>query len=77
MGIQNHLTLEKSVNKFTYVNILSKEKKHIMSLNNNKIDAKKSIIHLGETLIEGNLLDFIKGILKKKKVQQTYIVVKF
>lgn len=41
MGIQNHLTLEKSVNKFTYVNILSKKKKHIMSLNNNKIDAKK------------------------------------
>lgn len=44
-----------------------RKKKHIMSLNNNKIDAKKSIIHLGETLIEGNLLDFIKGILKKKK----------
>lgn len=43
-----------------------RKKKHIMSLNN-KIDAKKSIIHLGETLIEGNLLDFIKGILKKKK----------
>lgn len=78
MGIQNHLTLEKSINKFTYVNILSKEKKtyHVIKQQQNRC---KKIHHPFRGNINRRELTWLyKGnIKKKKKVQQTYIVVKF
>lgn len=40
MGIQNHLTLENSVNEFIYVNKLSEKKSYVISLDTEKLDAK-------------------------------------
>lgn len=40
MGIQNHLTLEKYIHEFIYVNALSEKKTHNISLDAEKSDAK-------------------------------------